>query len=427
MQKLIYWLLFFGMTGALLSPVSAQEEELEIIDAVTKLQKQLNVDEMSKRDSAEKSLIEMGPRILEYLDPVTEDATTDFRERVTRIRTTLEKITANRAADASKITLKGKMTIGDALNRIKKRTGNNVAISNITVAETEIELDLDSVEFWAAMEKIMELGKLTVDRYGSEEPGQLMLASLDQNADVAKVPVAHSKIFQTQVLRIDSSVNLERPQLDFTTVNLLVRWEPRLRPISVDIPMSKVIVTDEFGDTIKIANPEEVIYGMVQPEIPEVDFSLTLPRVDRQIEQLQSISARINTILPGRVETFRMKKISKLKPGYTQEKAGANLTFGGTRKNDDVYSVKLSISFDEENNALESHQGWVFQNEVYLLDSQGNKEEAISLETIQQDNKLVTVQYYFINEPGDRTLVYRTPASIIKLPVDVELTKIPLP
>ena len=427
MRNLHYWLLALGLSGVFVIPIGAQEEELEIIDAVTKYQEQLNADEVSKRESAEKSLIKMGPKILEYLDPVTEDATTDFRERVTRIRTTLEKITANNAANATKITLKGKMTIGDALSKIKKRTGNNVVIQNVAVADTEIELDLKEAEFWAAMEKIMQAGKLTVDRYGSEEPGQLALAPLDQNANVSKIPVAHSKIFQTQVLRIDSSVNLENPQLDFTTVNLLVRWEPRLRPISVDIPMSRVKVVDEFGDVVKIANPEEVIYGMVQPEIPEVEFSLTLPRVDRQIEALNSISARIDTILPGRVETFRMKKVSKLKPGFTQKKAGANLTFGGTRKNDDVYSVKLSISFDEENNALESHQGWVFQNEVYLQDSQGNREDAISLETIQQDNEMVTVQYYFVTEPGDRTLVYRTPASIVKLPVDLELTRIPLP
>jgi hypothetical protein len=191
--------------------------------------------------------------------------------------------------------------------------------------------------------------------------------------------------------------------------------------------MRDVKVVDEFGDSVKLTNPEEVVYGMVQPEIPEVEFSITLPRVDRQVETLRSITAKIDTLLPGKTELFRFKKVNKLKPGTIQEKAGAKVTFGGSRKNEDVYSIKLSISFDEENNALESHQGWVFQNEVYLEDSQGKREDAISLETLQQDNTVVTVQYYFLNEPGDRSIVYKTPASVVKLPVQIELTKIPLP
>ena len=106
---------------------------------------------------------------------------------------------------------------------------------------------------------------------------------------------------------------------------------------------------------------------------------------------------------PGRVETFRFKDLSKLKAGFGQEKAGATLRFGGVKKNEDVYSVRVSLSFDEENNALESHQGWVFQNEAYLENSQGIREDAVSIETLRQDNENVTVQYYFIEDPADRT------------------------
>ncbi len=427
MRSNMNWLLVVATLFFISVPVEAQEDELELIESVTSLQQKLNSDVVADRQLAEKELIELGPAILEYLDPVTEDATTDFSERVTRIRTTLEKKTADLAAQASTISLSGTMTVGEALEKLKRKTGNVVAVADDSQLDKSITLDLKDAEFWAVMEAIMNQAGLMVDRYGSEKPGQLMLNSRGPKAKAIEPPTSHSRIFQTQVLRVDSSVNLLQPQLDFTTVNLLVRWEPRLRPISVDIPMRSVKVVDEFGDSLQVAQPEQVIYGMVQPEIPEVEFSLTLPRVDRQVESIKSISATIDTLLPGRVETFRMKKVSKLKPGYTIEKAGANLTFGGTQKNEDVYSVKVSISFDEENNALESHQGWVFQNEVYLLDSQGKQEAAISLETIQQDNQRVTVQYYFVEEPGERTLVYKTPASIVKMPVKVELTSIPLP
>ena len=80
-----------------------------------------------------------------------------------------------------------------------------------------------------------------------------------------------------------------------------------------------------------------------------------------------------------------------------------------------------------KNNALESHQGWVFQNQVYLENEKGEREESIGLETMQQDNSKVTIRYLFIEDPGNRTLVYKTPAAIVKMPVTIELKKIPLP
>ena len=416
--------LFFFAAG-----IVGQEEELDLMDSVSNLQNQLKAEKVEQRDAAEQELLKLGPQILEFLESPDEDSTTDFRKRLSTIRKKLEKEVVATSANPSTVSVKGTMTVGDALKKIERQTRNKVDASDASMLDEEITLDLKQVEFWPALTTIMKKTGLQIDPYGSAEPGQLMLTrnQAPNQSNQPTLPTSSNKIFQVQVVRVDSSVNLQQPQLDFTTVNLLVRWEPRLRPISVDIPMSKVSIVDEFDDDLMLANQREVVYGMVQPEIPQVDFSLQLPRVDRQVESLKSVKATIDALLPGKTEVFRFKKLSKLKPGVKQEKAGARVTFGGIAKNEDAYSVKMSISFDEENNALESHQGWVFQNEVYLLDSQGNREEAISLETLRQDNEKVTVQYYFIDKPGDRTLIYKTPASVIKLPVPIELAKIPLP
>lgn len=421
-------LISIGLIACLMGHCFAQEDELEMGDSVSKLQIELNSDDIAKRDKAEEQLLKMGPAILEFLEAADEDSTTDYQSRLSRVRKALENEVVTTAAKASKVTLKGTMTVGDAFKKIKRQTRNVVQASDASMLDKEITLDFKQVEFWEAINSIMSKTEMQIDPYGARQPGQLMLTTTAAPKEKqAIIPFCSNKIFHVQVLRIDSSVNLQQPQLDFTTVNLLVRWEPRLRPISVDIPMSKVKIVDEFEDEIMLANQREVVYGMVQPEIPQVDFSLQLPRVDRQVESLKTVKATIDALLPGKTETFRFKKLSKLKPGFQLENAGARVTFGGVAKNEDAFSIKVSISFDKENNALESHQGWVFQNEVYLIDNQGNREDSISLETLRQDNEKVTVQYYFIDEPGDRTLIYKTPASIIKLPVPIELTKIPLP
>lgn len=419
---LMVWTICLAVQG-----LNAQEDELALIESVARLQQQLDSDNLAERDQAEKDLIFMGPEILDYIRPVDENATTDYRQRLARIRKELEKKSVNSISEATRVSIKGKMTIGDALKKIKRQTGNEVEVSTDDVADREITVELEDADFWTAIQQLLSTAQLEIDRYGSEKPNQLMLAPRPNGASRKAVPQCNTKIFRTQVTRVDSSINLDDERLDFTTINLLLRWEPRLRPISVDIPLSNVEIVDEFDEKIETLNPDRVLYGMVQPEIPEVEFQLQIPRVDRQVENLKSIRAKIIAVIPGRAEQFRFEKVGKLPVGHQLSKAGAVVTYEGIRKNEDLYGIKISLSFDEDNNALESHQGWVFQNEVYLQDRQGNREESLSLESFRQDNEKVTVQYYFLEEPGDRTLVYKTPATIIKMPVEIELKKIPLP
>lgn len=411
--------------------VMAQEDEMETINKISQLQDQLESQKVSEREQAEKELIALGPMALDYLEPPTDESTTETRERLARIRKELEKSSVESISNASKVTLMGEMTLDDALGKLKKQTGNNVITEYEALLQNKVTLEAKDVEFWVAMDELLEKAGLAVDPYGGQ-PNTLKLIPKGQpnpatDQKPGDVPTAYSKIFQLQANNVVSAMKIGNPEQSYTDLSLVVRWEPRLRPISVDMPMSSVKVIDEFGDPVKIGQPERVIYGMVQPELPEVEFTLRLPRIDREIEGLKTITAQVDAVLPGRVESFRFKNIGEQKPGRKMQKAGATVTFGGIKKNEDLWSVIVSLSFDEEHNALESHQGWVFQNQLYLQNKKGEKEESIGSETIQQDKTRVTIKYFFLKEPKNRTLVYKTPAAIVKMPVEVKLTKIPLP
>lgn len=422
----------FAMT-TLSHHVAAQEDEMEIINQITQLQEKLESQKISERDQAEKDLIALGPIALDYLEPPTDDTTTDARERLAKVRKELETISVEAISNASKLTLTGEMTVADALAKIKKQTGNNVICEYEVLLQKKVTLNSTDVEFWVAMDELLKKTSMSVDPYGGVA-NTLKLVPMQGDGQPAQpaaspgdVPTVYAKIFQLRASSIVSAMNIANPSQSYTDLGLVVRWEPRLRPISVDMAMSSVKVTDEFGDQVKITQPERVIYGMVQPELPEVEFTLRLPRIDREIEGLKTITAKIDAVLPGRIEAFRFKNIGEQKQGRKIQKAGATVTFGGIKKNEDLWSVIVSLSFEEEHNALESHQGWVFQNTVYLQDGKGEKEEAVGSETIQQDKTRVTIKYFFLKEPKNRTLVYKTPAAIVKMPVEVKLTKIPLP
>lgn len=426
----ITWLVLmgFGLMAAIV-PCYGQQDEMEVIERVTQLLEQLKSPDVAKRDEAQADILKLGPIALDQIE-VDDDATTDFRNRIAVIRSQLVKQAVAAVSKASRVTLVGEMTVDQALAAIAKQTGNQVGVDDVASGKKKIKLDIKDKVFWEALGSIMDQSGLAVDKYGGEL-GLLKLAPLASSgagaAKPVRIPFDDARIFRLEVARVDSSVNLQEPDLDYTSVTLLVRWEPRLRPISIDMPMSQVSIRDEFDDVVSVTDPNSVMYGMIQPELPELEFSLPLKRVDRQVEELKSIKATIDAVLPGRIENFRFRNLKDQKIGRQVQKAGATVTFGGIKKNEDVYMVTLSLSFDEENNALESHQGWVFQNQVYLENENGEREESIGLETVQQDNSKVTIRYLFIEDPGNRTLVYKTPAAIVRMPVTIELKKIPLP
>ena len=426
-------------------PVDKKQElsDMELIERVAFLQRELESPEIKKRDVAEAELIGHGVRVLDYLDPPNEKTTTQAIERLGRIRQILEKLAVAAVTEASVVTLKGKITVGKALAKIRNQTGNDVNLPDGApdlFRDREIELDLKDAAFWEALAAVMKQGDLVVDSYGGEagklivtptEAARIAAANPDmpepKKEKAVEVPRNISGIFDLAVTKVNASRNLTNPSLNYCNIDVLIRWEPRVSPISIVLPASTIKAIDEFDAPIEITNKDAVMSGTVQREIPELEFSIPIGLLDRQIEEIKSLDAVVDAVLPGRMETFKFKKLGDLEPGAKQTKAGATVSFEGIEKNEDVWGVSVGLSFDEEHNALESHQGWVYDNAIHLEDKDGQKFESLALEGVRQTNSNVIIRYYFEQDPKNLTLHYTTPAAIVKVPVKIGLKKIPLP
>lgn len=89
----------------------------------------------------------------------------------------------------------------------------------------------------------------------------------------------------------------------------------------------------------------------------------------------------------------------------------------------------MALRFDDAANALESHRGWVYQNEAYLTDKDGKKLENVGFQATRQETNEVGVAYLFDLPDGPEgcKFVYKTPALVLQLPVEYELKDIELP
>ena len=418
--------------------------DMELIERVEVLQRELESPLIPKRDAAQKELIRLGVRVLDYLESTTEKTPTDTIQRTNLVRAALEKIVVASVTKASLVTLNGQITVGKALEQIRKQTGNDVGLPEGTpdvFRNRDIEMNVANVSFWEALADVMKQGELVVDPYAGSR-GQLRLSPTQSarvkaaNPGIA-VPEAGkpatdaprnvSGIFNLAVTQVNASRNLANPALNYCNIHMVVRWEPRVTPISIQLPSASIKAIDEFDNPIEIANRNAVISGTVQPEISELEFSIPIALVDRQIESIKSFDATIDAVVTGRTETFRFRKLGKLTPGAQQTKAGATVTFDGIQKNEDLFGITVGLSFDEEHNALESHQNWVYGNQIYLEDEAGKKFESLAYEGVKQANNEVMIRYYFENDPKNMTLYYKTPAAIVQIPVKVTLKNIPLP
>ncbi|MFT5299988.1 MAG: hypothetical protein ACI87E_000754 [Mariniblastus sp.] len=426
-----------------------QEPELsdmELIEHVAFLQRQLESPEIPKRDAAEKELISLGVRVLDYLEPATDKTPTDAAQRTTSVRLALEKLAVASVTKSSIVTLKGTMTIKNALASLRKQSNNDVDVLGETpdlFVDKEVTLTSENVSFWEALAELMKEGELVVDAFGgtrgqlrltptmssqfraanpgAEEPGAPILGV------VPAIPRCTAGIFDVSVTEISASRNLLNPAQNYCNIQMQVRWEPRVMPISIDLPAATIKAFDESDTAIVLANEQAVHSGLVQPEVSNLNFQIPIALIDRDVKTIKSFEATMDAVLPGRTEKFRFRKLGNLEAGVQQTKAGATVTFGGIQKNEDLFGVTVRLSFDEEHNALESHQSWVYNNQIYLENEAGERFEALAYEGVKQAGNEVAIRYYFEPDPKAMTLHYSTPAAIVQIPIKIKLTNIPLP
>ena len=136
----------------------------------------------------------------------------------------------------------------------------------------------------------------------------------------------------------------------------------------------------------------------------------------------------MTAIIPGKVETFEFTDISKAK-NVVQRRAGVAVVLEEVRKNDEVYDVRMRVEFDKAANALESHRPWVFDNEAILLNAAGEEMSYDGLEETRRESNVAGIAYKFVleEEPVGYKFIYKTPAAIMKVPVEYELKAIDLP
>lgn len=410
----------------------------ELTTKVRALVKQLDANQQAQRDAAEKELVALGSDVLPLLPAVNNRTPAEVRNRLARVRAALLKIAVEAATKPATVTLEGEMLTSEAFKKITEQTGNKFVDYRERFGQEEekqdlkdpkIKLSLDKVTFWKAVDTVLDAAEFSLYDY-DEESDALAFTAREANAIKRLGGAYYGGLFRLEPSRIEAVRNLKNTSSRSLRLTVDVAWEPRVRPIVLQQPLADVTAVDEKGNSLTFdstqGTPEVSVEGTNGGV--ELDFPLNAP--DRSVKQIASLKGKLVATVLGRVETFEFADLDKVKKAE-EERGGVTVAIDEARRNNDIFDVSIRVQFDKAANALESHRGWILTNECYLVDPKGNRIDQAGIEAELQDVNEVGLSYKFdlgdVKSLAGYKFVYKTPAAIIRIPVEFELTGIDLP
>jgi hypothetical protein len=396
---------------------------------VRRLVRQLNATRLAQRDAAEERLLALAPQVLDLL-PRRDDLPAEVKQRLGRIRQKLQLAAAEAVIKPSLITLSGDdVPLSKVLAALEEQSGNKIVDfrkrSGRQVPDPELKIDFQKTPFWEALDQVMRQAELSIYPFG--EAGAINLIGREEPQRLAARAASYGGPFRFQPVRIIAIRDLRDPLGESLRLVLAVSWEPRLKPISLKQRMTDLKVLDEN------ANPLAVDDRQAELEVPagdqsSVELILPLKLPPRKVQRIASLKGKLMAMLPGRVETFTFDKLKEAK-NVENRIAGVTVTLEQVRKNNEVWEVRMRVRFDEAGDALESHRGWIFNNEAYLEGPDGKPIPYDNLEVTGQTENEVGVGYGFsLDGPLEKhSFVYKTPGVIVATSFDYEIKDVKLP
>jgi hypothetical protein len=420
------WLAVAGMLLAADAPAS---DELKL--EVRRYVRQLDADDLAERDAAEAALVALGPPALDLLPELSDRLSAESKQRLGRILQKLQRATAEAAAQPTAVTLDAKaMPLAQVLAAIEQQTGNKIVDYRQQFGQQPTDppltLSFKQTPFWQALDETLDQAEMTVYAYG-EDRGLHIVGRTPRQAPRSG-RAFYSGPFRFEATGLTAERNLRVPELEALNVDVEVAWEPRVKPISLRQALEAVKAVDENGAALAVGDASSALETAAGDDSTAVKLTIPFKLPARPTRQIAELKSTLQAILPGKVETFRFGDLATAKD-VEKRVAGVAVTLEGIRKNNDLWQVRMRVTFDEAGEALATHRGWVFKNDAFLEDAAGKRHEYDVFETTRQSSNEIGIAYGFVLDkaPDDMTFVYKTPGVLIATGFDYELKNLELP
>jgi hypothetical protein len=399
-------------------------------DRVDQLVEKLASEKQETRDQAEKSLIELGPKILPALPEAGKVGSEEAKKRLAKIREKLEAASEEMNLGASKVTLQAKgIRFTEAIQKLQAMSGNTIADlreqAGGEVTNPSIDLDIKNATFFEALDVICDKAGLTPNFFSGDGSIGLMAGMPSPGG---KPMVVYSGPFRVQFKELAVT-------RDFLTgtgaanAQFEVAWEPRLRPMLLEIKSDGLTVVDDRGKNVPAMISEETDDTVLRPENPAAEVNINLQAPERAAKELTTLKVKGSVTVPAAQRLFKFAKLTAKNDARRQ--GDISVTLESTEVDEQVWKVAVTVAYPDGGPAFESYRQGLFNNRLWLQKSDGTKfEHNGGFNNTASDNGKLSFEYLFVDVPGkpaDYGLVYETPSKVIPIPLEFEFKKVPLP
>jgi class 3 adenylate cyclase len=418
------------------SPAQAQVSEAALKDRVAQLVERLESPKMEARAAAEKSLIDLGPKILPLLPAGAEASKKDLGERLDRVKAAIHEKEEVTNLGASKVTIQGKaIRLTEAIKALQAQSGNLITdlreANGAEATNPALELEIVDKTFFEALDEIAEKAGVTINAYtGDGSIGLMagMMADGTPKPDMGKPLVVYSGPFRIQLKQI--AIIKDYPSANGkATAQLDVMWEPRLRPMLLSIKNEDISVTDDQKKVVAPQVAEQSDETALKADNCAAEVNLDIAAPERAAKLLASLKVKATLTVPSGMMTFKFPSLAA--SNVTQKQGDVSVTLEETEVDEQVWKVGIVINYPEGGPAFESYRQGLFNNKLWLQKPDGSRfDQNGGFNNAGSDDGKMAFEYLFVDAPGkpaDHQLVYETPKKVVPIVLEFEFKDVPLP
>lgn len=403
------------------------QDEAALRLEVRKLVQELDADTRTTRLAAERTLLEMGPKILPFL-PSAELVGPGARESLAKLRFELERRLARESLLPSRVNLGGERTVAAWVEHFET-TGNALDVSRLSPEILARKVTLppqDGATFWKALEALKSAAQVRPDERTVR--GELTLIPAAGDAPLAEDLRGAFRTRLTQAVFREGLVADE----DLLRLTLELEAEPRLRPLFL-----KYAGRDVTAGSLPPLSPEGKYELLLADGLRPARIQCDFRRPKSDAARTLDIAGRFHVTVAAGSEAIRFTDLEPLTRKraipVSRRRGGVTVAVQKVLVNEAEQELRLEVrvSYDSGGPAFESHRAWLLHNRAYLeLPGGKTLELNAGLDPLDQSDGAQTAAYAFRDVPaplGEIAFVYVAPTLIIETPVEMKFTGVPLP
>lgn len=328
-------------------------------------------------------------------------------------------------------TLKKIVSLSEALTELEKQTGFKVEDRRNGGADPKINLNLNKVTFWQAVDEIAKEADVRVSIY--ERDGYVSI----QDGPHRAFPISYSGIFRVSVRRVSSIHDLDNDSR-MTNVQLEIAWEPGFKPFFLETKPSTIEAQDDKGRDLDVRDEESGRNQITDARLYAM-LEVRLPSPPRGTARLGLLKGKCALIGPNKWLTFSfptLEEMKKNKKATEVLKDGVSAKIDRMTLDNDLWTIDVAMEYPKGGPRFESFESWIVYNQMFLVNGDKRFECNGGYETGPSGEYTVSASYHFVDEkskdvvrgkPGDWKVEYKAPGPMLEIPVAFEFKDVPLP